>query len=104
MSFEGTWKVTVPTPMGKQDVDLAISESDLVNSGTATASGETVPFIDPMSDGHRITWTQKVTKPLRLTIKFDLTRTGDTLSGTAKAGIFPAANVNGKRVKMEGEQ
>ncbi len=98
MSFSGTWKIEIPTPLGRQTVELIIVETASGLSGTANSGTETAPFIDPKVEGNRITWVQHVTKPMRLSIKFDLTRTGDSLEGTAKPGLFPAAKVSGKRI------
>jgi hypothetical protein len=98
MSFNGTWKIEIPTPIGKQDVELVIVETATELCGTATQGTETVPFIAPKGEGDHITWTQHVTKPLKLQIKFNLRRTGDLLAGTAKPGIFPPTKVTGRRI------
>lgn len=98
MSFNGTWKIEIPTPMGKQQAELLIVHTNELLSGTATAGEETVPFINPAVSGNTISWTQNVTKPLKLEIKFELTREGDNLSGKAKPGILPAASVTGRRI------
>ena len=97
MSFDGRWHITIPTPIGKQQVTLAIVDRDGQLSGTATQGSETVPFVDPVVEGDRIRWSQQVTKPMRLSIKFDLTRSGEALSGTAKPGILPTTSVTGVR-------
>lgn len=97
MSFDGQWRIAIPTPIGRQDVTLHIVDREGQLSGTATLGDETVPFIDPVIDGTRIRWSQTVTKPMRLTIRFDLVREGDRLSGTAKPGILPATTVAGAR-------
>ena len=97
MSFDGRWQIVIPTPMGKQTVTLDIVDRDGAVSGTATSGEETVPFLDPVVEGDRIRWSQKISKPMSLTIKFDLARDGDALSGKAKAGIFPSTTVTGAR-------
>lgn len=98
MGFGGTWKIEIPTPIGTQLVELVIIDTPSGLSGTATSAAETAPFIDPEVEGDRITWVQHVTRPMRLTIRFELKRTGDSLEGTAKAGLFPAAKVSGRRI------
>ena len=97
MSFDGNWKITIATPMGRQDVTLAIADRDGAVSGTATTGEETVPFIDPVIEGDRMRWSQKITKPMSMTIRFDLVRDGDTIGGTAKPGILPSVKVTGDR-------
>ena len=97
MSFDGQWTITIATPIGKQEVLLDIVNRDGRVEGRATQGDESVPFLDPVTEGDRIRWSQQITKPMRMTIKFDLTRQGDTLSGTAKPGILPSTKVAGAR-------
>lgn len=97
MSFEGKWKIKIVTPIGKQIVDLDIQQRDGVYCGIATQGDETVALVDPVVDGDRIEWSQQITKPMKLKIKFGLWRDGDTLSGSAKPGILPSSAVTGIR-------
>ena len=97
MSFDGRWAITISTPIGKQQVVLDIVDRDGQLSGRATQGDESVPFVDPVVDGDSLRWTQQISKPMKLTIKFDLTRQGDALSGTAKPGILPTSAVTGVR-------
>lgn len=98
MDFDGTWMISVPTPLGKQDVLLDIIHGNGVLSGTATLGNETVPFIDPVVNGNEISWSQQVTKPMKMQIKFELAAEGNTLCGKAKPGYFPSIGVSGARV------
>jgi hypothetical protein len=95
--FDGTWTVNIATPIGKQQVVFWICSRAGCLEGTATQGSETVPFLDAVADGPRLTWSQRVTKPLRLTIAFDVRVDGDSMSGVAKAGVFPASKLEGRR-------
>lgn len=97
MSFVGTWDCTIATPIGVQNVKFHIREEAGKVTGEAEGT-ETVPFLDAAIQGERLRWTQKTTKPMPLTIKFDVAHDGDELVGTAKPGIFPTVKVTGKRV------
>lgn len=97
MSFEGVWKIAIATPIGEQLVDLRIREHNGAFSGTATQGEETVEMVDPVIEGDRIQWSQQISRPMKLKIKFSLTRDGDTLSGSAKPGILPSTAVTGTR-------
>lgn len=97
MSFQGRWNVTITTPIGKQHVELQLTDREGQVSGSATQGAETVPLLDPHRDGDRLRWTQHVTRPMKLTISFDVTRDGDTLAGAAKPGILPSVKVVGQR-------
>lgn len=97
MSFTGRWTIEIPTPIGKQEIVLDIVEENGAVRGMATSRDETVPFGDPVVEGDRIRWSQRITKPMKMNVKFDLTRTGDALAGTSKPGILPAIAINGRR-------
>ena len=93
----GTWAVVIATPIGKQHVTLLISERDGKLEGTATQGAETVPLIDAQCQGSRLTWTQRVTRPMKLVIEFDVTFDETKMKGTAKAGILPTSKLEGVR-------
>lgn len=99
MSFDGNWRIEIATPIGRQVADLRISDQDGILAGTATQGDETVAMADLVADGDAIGWSQQISKPMRLTIKFALVRDGDTLSGTAKPGILPKSAVTGTRLR-----
>jgi hypothetical protein len=96
-TFAGTWDVTLDTPIGKMAVVFEINESDGVITGVARSDKETVDFQDASAEGDRLTWSQAVTTPMRLTLKFDVVVDGDTMTGTSKAGVL-SSKVNGSRV------
>ena len=101
MRFDGTWNVTIVTPIGKQQVTLELASRESRIHGTARSAAETVEILDATLDpeGRRLTWTQHVTKPLRLTLRFDVVLdAAGTMTGTAKAGILPTSKLTGVRV------
>jgi hypothetical protein len=89
--------VTIDTPIGKMAVVFDITEQDGAIHGTARSEAETVDFLDPIADGNRLTWTQDVTTPMRLNLKFEVTVEGESMTGTSRAGLFPASKVYGTR-------
>jgi hypothetical protein len=97
IAVAGTWNLTIATPIGKQSVVLELTERSGVVEGIARGDAETTPLIDPVLDGNRLTWTQRITKPMRLHLKFDVTIDGDTLTGTSKARMLPTSRVIGTR-------
>jgi hypothetical protein len=100
MSAAGTWNMTIDTPIGKQKATLVLSQgADGSWSGTSESldTGEKSDLTDVAVNGNDITWHQSVTKPMKLNLKCNVTLDGDTLSGKAKAGMFPAVTMTGER-------
>jgi hypothetical protein len=96
-TFAGTWDITIDTPIGRMAVVFDITEKDGMIEGVARSDAEEVEFFDTVADGNRLTWSQKVTTPMRLTLKFEVEVDGDSMTGTSKAGIFPSSKVYGNR-------
>lgn len=97
MSVEGTWDLSVSTPIGRIKAVVELRREAGVLTGTAHGAGEEVPLSDVALDGDRLTWNQAVTEPMRLHLAFSVTVDGDALSGTSKAGRLPASKVTGRR-------
>jgi hypothetical protein len=97
MTIEGTWDLTIATPIGriKPVIDLRYDGEQF--TGVAHGTGEQVSLHDIVVDGNHLSWTQSVTKPLRLNLAFTVAIDGDMLTGASKAGRLPAAKVTGRR-------
>ena len=96
-NFVGTWNATIDTPIRRMAVVFNITEEKGVFSGTSNNEEESVDMVNFCADGDVLTWTQEVSKPMKLTLKFNVTFDGDEMAGTAKAGIFPASKLRGSR-------
>ncbi|MFD4945657.1 hypothetical protein ACFWNT_24770 [Streptomyces sp. NPDC058409] len=97
MSVEGTWDLSISTPIGEIKAVVELLCQGGVLTGVAHGAGEEVPLSDVTLDGDRLTWRQAVTKPMRLNLTFAVTVAGNTLTGTSKAGRLPASKVTGHR-------
>ncbi|WP_127358615.1 hypothetical protein [Actinacidiphila soli] len=97
MPVEGTWDLSIATPIGKIKAVVELRRQDDVLTGVAHGAGEEVTLGDVVLDGDRLTWKQAITKPMRLNLAFDVTVDGDTLTGTSRAGRLPASKVTGRR-------
>ncbi|MGW5093760.1 hypothetical protein ACWEQ1_26645 [Streptomyces nodosus] len=97
MPAEGTWDLTVSTPIGGIEAVAEFHREDGVLVGTAHGAGEDVPLSDVVLDDDRLTWRQAITRPLRLNLAFAVTIDGDALAGTSRAGRLPASKVTGER-------
>jgi hypothetical protein len=98
MSFDGTWDVTVNSPMGAKTFRLAVSTEGGAVQGTVTADGASTPLVDPvLEDGH-LRWSVQLPRPMNIRLDVDLTCAGDALAGVAKAGHMALPGVTGVRV------
>ncbi|QHC23532.1 hypothetical protein [Streptomyces sp. GS7] len=102
MSVEGTWDLTIATPIGRIRPVIELSRRDGQLTGIAHGLDEDVPLQDIALDGDTLTWRQAVTKPMRLNLTFTVTIDGDTLAGTSRAGRLPSSNVTGQRRAHQG--
>ncbi|GIP37900.1 hypothetical protein J31TS4_11800 [Paenibacillus sp. J31TS4] len=96
--FEGEWDTMIATPVGKLAVKLHIATVNGVIQGKASQGDELSPFIDPALRGNTLCWSQRITKPMRLNLNFEVTVDGDLMTGFAKAGLLPASKLSGKRI------
>jgi hypothetical protein len=103
-ALPGRWALTMSTPIGKIEAELAFTETGPSSAiaGTATGRGETVALRDIRStvegDLERVTWQQSITKPMRLNLDFDVTVDGDVMRGHSRAGRLPKSTVTGRRL------
>ncbi|GGE55106.1 hypothetical protein GCM10011391_37620 [Pullulanibacillus camelliae] len=98
-TFMGKWDTLISTPIGKLSVlfDLACKDGQII--GTAKqGQEEATPLINPIQEGDRFMWKLKVTKPMRLSLHFNVSIKGDTMIGEAKAGMLPASKLTGQRI------
>ncbi|GFZ95939.1 hypothetical protein GCM10008018_47930 [Paenibacillus marchantiophytorum] len=96
--FDGRWSTVIATPLGKMPVILSIETSNGQITGEAQQGSEVTAFQDPVRMGNQLSWSQRVTKPMRLNLKFEVTVEGDRMTGTAKAGLLPASRLVGERL------
>jgi len=98
MAVDGTWKLTVNTPMGVQESTLTISASGATLTGTQTAgSSEGRTIEDGTVNGNNISWKASITRPMALTLEFSAAVDGDKMSGSVKLGPFGKQAFSGAR-------
>ena len=98
MSFEGTWDLTVNSPMGAKAFRIEVRREGAGITGTASMGDDTSPLLDPVVEDGHLKWSVKITRPMNITLAFDVTTDGSTLSGCAKAGFMTLPEVTGVRV------
>ena len=66
-------------------------------SGTLESDQGAMDFEGTIA-GTVLKWDMKVTKPMSVTLKYELNVAGDTLSGKVKMGFFGTSKVSGERL------
>ena len=97
MSADGNWKVTLSTPMGAQQLDLAITTNGSTFSGTARSAQLGEMPIGGQVEGDTLKWEAKITSPMPLTLGFSATVEGDKMTGQVSLGAFGSAPLSGVR-------
>jgi hypothetical protein len=98
MNVEGNWQLNVDSPMGKQQLTVDLHEEDGTLTGILTNNGNnmTTDIFDGSVHGDELQWKVKL-QQIKVTLTFDTTVQGDTMTGKVKAGIFGKFSVSGKR-------
>ncbi|MGD0723307.1 MAG: DJ-1/PfpI family protein [Roseiarcus sp.] len=94
---EGMWDLTIFTPIGRQQATYQFRGAAIGLTGTAAKGDETTRLDECRLVEDRLSWTQKVQRPMKLILKFELVVRGDEMNGAAKAGLLPASRVVGRR-------
>ena len=99
MSADGTWKVTMNTPMGAQEMSVELKEDGSTLTGTMSAAvaPEAMAVTDGTVDGDLLTWKAALTQPMPITLEFKATVDGDSISGDVALGTFGTATFAGTR-------
>lgn len=96
MSVDGSWNVTLSTPMGPQSF-----EADLRTDGNALSGTMHSPLgsmdISGTVNGNTLQWSVDLDKPMPITVDFDVAVDGDAMRGNAKLGMFGSGDVTGTR-------
>jgi cytochrome P450 len=93
-----TWKITLKTPMGPQEMTAQwVREGDAFTGKIESPMGSE-PIADGKIAGATMSWTLSVKKPMPIKLKFEAQVQGDSMTGSATLGMFGKAELAGKRV------
>jgi hypothetical protein len=94
MAVDGTYDITVPTPMGDQTSRLTLKTAGNTLTGTMGADA----LIDAKVNGNEVQWTKMESTPIgELKLDFKVTIDGDKITGEVQTPFGPNA-VTGVRV------
>ena len=87
MAVDGTWNLTMSTPMGERNATLSLKSSAGTLTGTQGADGNSTEIFDGTVNGDDVAWKVSITNPMPLTLDFSGKVAGDSISG--EMGIGP---------------
>ncbi len=88
MAIDGTWALTIETPIGTQELTLEAQASGGALNGSQTGPDGSQPIQDGAVNGDEATWSVNITSPMPMTLEFKGTVQGDTMTGSVKLGMF----------------
>jgi carbon-monoxide dehydrogenase large subunit len=100
--IDGDWKMVLSTPVGPQEMNGHF-ETDGPSLSGYLSSAEGQQAFTGTVEGNRVLFDLKVVKPLKITLKYDITVAGNRLTGKVKMGIFGSARLTGERVRVTHE-
>jgi carbon-monoxide dehydrogenase large subunit len=96
-SVDGMWKMAISAPMGSQEMTGKFVTDGEKLTGTLFSEMGDQEFAGTVV-GNALKWEMKVTKPMALTLKYDVQVEGDRLTGKVKMGVFGSAKLSGERI------
>lgn len=81
---QGKWNITIKTPMGDKSGVLDLETDGTALTGSLSSDEYQAAISDGKVDGNKLSWSAKITKPMRMSFKFTATVEADRISGAAK--------------------
>jgi len=81
---EGKWNITLKTPVGDKLGVLDLRAEGATLTGSLSDGEHHAVITDGKVDGNKLSWSAKITQPMRMSIKFTATVEADRISGAAK--------------------
>ncbi len=97
MAVDGTWKITMETPLGSRSATLTLASTGDGLSGTMSGEAGSTDIYDGKVSGDQVSFKADITQPMPLTLGFSATIAGNALSGTVALGMFGDAPLSGTR-------
>jgi len=97
MSADGSWNVTMNTPMGAQKATLVLSTAGGKLTGQMKGPQGALELLDGKIDGDTLTWAANMTQPMPIKLEFTGKVAGDKIAGNVKLGAFGNASFEGTR-------
>lgn len=81
---QGKWNITMQTPMGEKQGVLELQSDGTALTGSLSHAEYRAAIHDGRVEGNNLSWSAKLTEPLRMNFKFTATVEADRISGAAR--------------------
>ncbi len=99
MSADGTWKLSMQTPIGERKSTLALKSEGGALTGKLTGDeGNSTDIFDGKASGDGVSFKAAIKSPMPLTLEFTASVSGDKISGSVNAsgvGSWPFSGTRG---------
>lgn len=95
-SIDGDWNMVLASPVGPQEMQAHFETQGNQLTGYLSSPEGQQNFTGTV-EGNQLKFDLKVEKPMKITLKYDITIEGDKLNGRVKMGIFGKAKLTGER-------
>lgn len=95
--IDGTWVISIKSPLGAQRVTLRFSTQGGRLTGTMESKLGSGVISDGMVIGHTLTWVSTIESPRHAKLEFSANIDGSSISGVAKMGTFVQTTFKGTR-------
>lgn len=97
MTADGNWSLVISTPMGERQATLSLKTEGAALKGSQAAEGNSAEIFDGSVNGDAVSWKVSITNPMPMTLEFEGTVQGNSLSGTVVLGAFGSSSFSGTR-------
>jgi hypothetical protein len=97
MAVDGTWNLTMETPMGDRTSTLEAKTAGGALTGQQAAEGNATSIYDGTVSGNDVAWKVDISQPMALTLEFTGAVDGDKMTGSVKLGMFGTSSFTATR-------
>ena len=97
MAIDGTWNITLSTPLGERTSTLTLKADGSTLTGTQAAEGDETAIEGGNVVGNSVSWKAKITNPMPLTLAFSGNVDGDSIAGDVSIGPMGSFPFTGTR-------
>lgn len=97
MSVDGSWNMTMSTPMGERKASITLKSDGNTLTGVQSGEQGSAEIVDGKVDGNKVSWKVSIVQPMPLTLEFTGAVEGDTMKGEMGVGFMGSFPFTGTR-------